>query len=106
MLPRLAPISSGLFMLTNRPIDIIWAELTHSKKNQKNLLYRNPHPTTDDYYIKSICPSGGHGRGHRLALILYLARALGATALVPWDFLVPSREVRRYKTGPRLDTYR
>ena len=22
----------------------------------------------DDYYIKSICPSGGHGRGHRLAL--------------------------------------
>ena len=23
-----------------------------------------PHP--DDYYIKSICPSGGHGRGHRM----------------------------------------
>ena len=23
---------------------------------------------SDDYYIKSICPSGGHGRGHRLAL--------------------------------------
>ena len=22
----------------------------------------------DDYYVKSICPSGGHGRGHRLAL--------------------------------------
>ena len=22
----------------------------------------------DDYYIKSICPSGGHGRGHRLAI--------------------------------------
>ena len=20
-------------------------------------------PLTDDYYIKSICPSGGHGRG-------------------------------------------
>ena len=25
-------------------------------------------PISDDYYIKSICPSGGHGRGHRLAL--------------------------------------
>ena len=23
---------------------------------------------TDDSYAKSICPSGGHGRGHRLAL--------------------------------------
>ena len=26
----------------------------------------NTHPLSDDYYIKSICPSGGHGRGHRL----------------------------------------
>ena len=26
------------------------------------------HPSPDDDYIKSICPSGGHGRGHRLAL--------------------------------------
>ena len=25
-------------------------------------------PVSDDYYIKSICPSGGLGRGHRLAL--------------------------------------
>ena len=25
-------------------------------------------PISDDYYTKSICPSGGHGRGHRLAL--------------------------------------
>ena len=25
-------------------------------------------PTTDGTYIKPICPSGGHGRGHRLAL--------------------------------------
>ena len=24
---------------------------------------RNTHPIPDDYYIKSICPSGGHGRG-------------------------------------------
>ena len=24
--------------------------------------------SSDDYYIKSICPSGDHGRGHRLAL--------------------------------------
>ena len=36
----------------------------------------NTHPTPDDYYKKSICPSGGHGRGHRLAL--------------------------RYKTGPHM----
>ena len=28
----------------------------------------NTHPIPDDYYTKSICPSGGHGRGHRLAL--------------------------------------
>ena len=25
-------------------------------------------PIYDDYYLKSICPPGGHGRGHRLAL--------------------------------------
>ena len=25
-------------------------------------------PVSDDYYIKPICPSGGHDRGHRLAL--------------------------------------
>ena len=25
-------------------------------------------PLSDDYYIKSICPSGGHGRGHRPAI--------------------------------------
>ena len=29
---------------------------------------RNTHPTPGDYCIKSICPSGGHGRGYRLAL--------------------------------------
>ena len=26
------------------------------------------HPSADDYYVKPISPSGGHGRGHRLAL--------------------------------------
>ena len=26
------------------------------------------HPLSDDYYIKSICPSGEHGRGQRPAL--------------------------------------
>ena len=36
-------------------------------------------PLTDDYYIKSICPSGGHGR-------------VGIAS--------------RYKTGLRLETYR
>ena len=39
----------------------------------------NTHPIPDDYYIKSICPSGG-----RMAAGI----------------------VSRYKTGLRLDTYR
>ena len=28
----------------------------------------NTHPLSDDYYIKSTCPSGGHDRGHRPAI--------------------------------------
>ena len=34
----------------------------------KELPEGNTHTLADDYYIKSMCPSGGPGRGHRLAL--------------------------------------
>ena len=40
--------------------------ILHRSYKLENLYYL--HPTADDYYIKPICPSGGHGRGHRLAL--------------------------------------
>ena len=52
-------------------------------------------PLPDDSYAKSICPSGGHGRGQRLALLrrYCISRELLATAsdLGPGNALVPLR---------------
>ena len=42
-------------------------EATHKKETAASK-EGDLHPTTDDYYVKPICPPGGHGRGHRLAL--------------------------------------
>ena len=43
----------------------------HRRNNEssiKRFVSRQTACTWDDYYIKSICPSGGHGHGQRLAL--------------------------------------
>ena len=55
-------------------------------------------PSRDDYNIKSICPSGGHGRGHRPAL-----QNRAAARNVPVTVNSNVREARDGLVGP--DTY-